>query len=281
MAARIKYQENSEIQQIRLKTGFKNFSFKKGSSCEMVKEPGNIVIFIHSGRVRVLVGKYKEYIFSDRTMFLINSGSYQLEILQNSELTLLSMDPNWISFYNALSGSRSRNKEKFHFTLKALPIEPRVEVFLDSLVFLLSKREGTRVFQTDKQRELEMLFRRCYSKRTLVDFLSRVCTDCQDFYQFIQDNYQKQRGVEELISLSGLSQSTFNRKFREMFGESPYQWILGKRAEVIYKKLIEGKISLSKIMKEFNFTDASHFNRFCKNMYQLPPSVIRRNNLTA
>ncbi|GEM_PF-2550426 len=270
--------ESSQIQQIKVKPGFKNFLLKKGSSCEMIKDPGNIIIFIHSGRVRVLVGKYKEYIFSDRTMFLINNGSYQLEILQNSEITILSLDQNWHTFFDNLHGKKPRSKEKFLFSLVSLPIEPRVEVFLESVSFLLSRREVARAFQTDKQRELEILLKRCYSKKSLIAFLSCICTDCQDFYQFVQDNYDKHKGVEELISLSGLSQSTFNRKFREMFGESPYQWIMSKRAETILIKLTETNVPLSRIMKEYKFTDASHFNRFCKLMYNNPPSRIRNNN---
>jgi len=279
MSPRPKRTENSLIQQIKVKPGFKNFIFKKGTSCEMIKEPGNIILFIHSGRVRVLVGKYKEYIFSDRTMFLINNGIYQLEVLQNSEVTILNLDQNWYDFFDNLHGKKHRSKDKFLFSLVSLPIEPRLEVFLESVSFLLSRREIARAFQTDKQRELEILFRRCYSKKSLIGFLSRICTDCQDFYQFIQDNYDKHKGVEELIVLSGLSQSTFNRKFREMFGESPYQWIMSKRAETILKKLIETNVPLSRIMKEYKFTDASHFNRFCKQMYNKPPSQIRNNNL--
>ncbi len=271
--------ENSLTQHIKVKPGFKSFVLKKGTSCEIVKESVNIILFIHSGRVRVLVGKYKEYIFSDRTMFLINNGSYQLEILQYSEVTILGLDQNWYAFFDSLLGKKRRNKDKFLFSLVPLSIEPRVEVFLESVSFLLSRREVARAFQTDKQRELEILFKRCYSKKSLIDFLSRICTDCQDFYQFIQDNYDKHKGVEELIALSGLSQSTFNRKFREMFGESPYQWIMGKRAETILKKLTETNVPLSRIMKEYKFTDASHFNRFCKMMYNKPPSLIRNKTL--
>ena len=91
--------EATQKQQIRVKPGFKNFILKKGASCELTREPGNFIIFLHSGRVRVLVGKYKEYIFSDRNMFLINNGSYQLEILQNSEITILGLDQHWADFY--------------------------------------------------------------------------------------------------------------------------------------------------------------------------------------
>lgn len=269
--------EATQKQQIRVKPGFKNFVLKKGASCELTREPGNFIIFLHSGRVRVLVGKYKEYIFSDRNMFLINNGSYQLEILQNSEITILGLDQHWADFYNNLQAKRQKNRDKFLFSLVSLPIEPRVEVFLESVSFLLSKRESAKAIQGDKQRELELLLKRSYSKKALLDFFARLCTDCEDFYNFIQDNYNKQRGVEELISLSGLSQSTFNRKFREMFGESPYQWIMSKRAEAILKKLADENIPLRKIIKEYNFTDASHFNRFCKQMYNQAPSQIRKN----
>ncbi|MCK9305539.1 MAG: AraC family transcriptional regulator [Bacteroidales bacterium] len=279
MQTRSEHIEFPQKHQIRIKSGFKSFSLKKGSSFEMVKDPGNIIIFLHLGRVRVLVGKYKEYIFSDRTMLMINNGLYQLEVLQNSEITILGLDHHWIDFYKSMLGKNGKNRDKFLFSLFSLPIEPRVEVFLESLSFLLSRRDSARALQTDKQRELELLLRRCYSKKALLGFFARICTDCQDFYTFIQDNYHKQRGVEELITISGLSQSTFNRKFREMFGESPYQWIMGKRAESILKKLSDKSIPMSKIIKEYNFTDASHFNRFCKLMYQKTPSEIRKNNI--
>ncbi|MEN6619160.1 MAG: AraC family transcriptional regulator [Rikenellaceae bacterium] len=269
--------ESATIYQKRLKSGFNYLFLKKGFSYEFTNETGNLLIFVHSGRVRVLIGKYKEYFFSDREMFLIKNAGYQFDTLQNTKLVLLNQDNLWVSFYENLRKDASMAKDKYIFSISSLVIQPKLEVFLDSVIQSLINNKGcSKNYQHMRQRELETLLKKCYSKKVLINFFSRLSGDVQDFYQFIFDNYQKYRGVEELITASKLSPSTFNRKFRELFGESPYQWILGKRSEIIYRKLVVNNCPIVKIMTEYDFTDASHFNRFCKMMYGYSPTELRR-----
>ena len=276
MSNNINGTETTTIIQKRLKSGFNYLFLKKGFSYQFSNETGNLLIFVHTGKLRILIGKYKEYFFGDREMFLVKNSGYQFDTLQNTKLVLLNLDNHWTSFYESLKSDTSKVKDKYIFSVSSLVIQPKLEVFLDSVIQCMTNNKGcSRNYQYVRQRELEILLKKCYGKKVLVNFFSRLSGEVHDFYQFIFDNYQKHRGVEELIAVSNLSPSTFNRKFRELFGESPYQWILGRRPEIIYNKLIINNCPIGKIMREYDFTDASHFNRFCRAMYGYSPTELR------
>ena len=91
------------------------------------------------------------------------------------------------------------------------------------------------------------------------------------------ENYLKMKGVKEFVDLSGLNVNTFNRKFKAHFGMSPYQWMIKQKSKHILHSLKTSDKSIADIMREFEFSDASHFNRYCKNVFGETPSDIRKN----
>ena len=87
------------------------------------------------------------------------------------------------------------------------------------------------------------------------------------------------KGVKEFVDLSGMNLSTFNRKFKTHFNQSPYQWLIKQKSKHIYHELSTTNKSLATIARDFHFADASHFNRYCKAMFGASPSKIRENIL--
>lgn len=160
---------------------------------------------------------------------------------------------------------------------KALPIRPRLKEFLSTVKNYLDDGITCPFMHKNKQWELSTIFRAYYSSEELIRFFFPSMRMTREFEQFVINNYLKMKGVKEFVDLSGMNLHTFNRKFKTNFGMTPYQWIIKQKSKHVYHDLTYTDKSLAAIAKEFHFTDASHFNRFCKSTFGNSPSQIREN----
>lgn len=89
--------------------------------------------------------------------------------------------------------------------------------------------------------------------------------------EFIEENCLRNIRLEELASLTGLSQSHFSHAFKASTGIAPHQWQVNARLERAKQLLIQGKQPLTVIAAETGFSDQAHFTRvFRKNMGTTP-----------
>ena len=110
----------------------------------------------------------------------------------------------------------------------------------------------------------------------LVPFFFPTVRRTHAFESFIMNNYLKVKGVQEFVDLSGMNLSTFNRKFKSHFKQSPYQWLIQQKSKHIYHDLSATNKTFAAIAREYDFSDASHFNRYCKAMFGASPSTVRK-----
>lgn len=261
--------------------GFCYGSITKGVSTKIGCKFGDMIIFVLSGRIRVMAEIYKEYYYNENTFFILKQDDYQLEAISDAKIIRICLNEEWLKFYNKLKNSKGQKRAKFLFQMPWLPTHPHVDSFVFDVKQKLSHNKVISQQVQDKmQSELISLLEKCFSKKDLYEFLVAMDRDVPDFYKFIMNSYRN-RGLEEIIVASKLSSSTFNRRFQELFGVSPYQWIIAKRAEEIHRKLTATDNSVAEIMKRYNFTDYSHFNRFCKMHLGAPPTVIRKGTAKA
>jgi transcriptional regulator GlxA family with amidase domain len=89
--------------------------------------------------------------------------------------------------------------------------------------------------------------------------------------EFIEQNCLRNIRLEELASLTGLSQSHFSHAFKASTGVAPHQWQTNARLDRAKQLLLQGKASLPAIASETGFSDQAHFTRvFRKNMGTTP-----------
>ena len=272
----INNKENVKLREKGFKSGYKALSLKKGSIIDCSELQGLISVCVISGRIRMLVGNQKEEIIAGREMFLMRAGSCMLEIIYNAEIVFIVLDEGWNLLYKEINEQiPTAPGNKLLFRLPSIEIKPVLALFFEDI----SDESGLKHNTRDLQDEMRSLLKKAYSRKALLHFMALLDDGVSVFYDFINRNFSKYKGVEELILLSGLTQSTFNRKFREYFGNSPYQWILARRADQIARRLREGGEPIGLIMRDFGFTDASHFNRFCRSMFGKTPTQMRNKNV--
>ncbi|MFK7970335.1 MAG: helix-turn-helix domain-containing protein [Bacteroidia bacterium] len=81
--------------------------------------------------------------------------------------------------------------------------------------------------------------------------------------------------LEQLAQLCNLSLSSFKREFKKEFGDSPNQYIIGKRIEKAKELLSLTDLPISEVAYETGFQDQLYFARLFKKKVGITPSSYR------
>lgn len=100
-----------------------------------------------------------------------------------------------------------------------------------------------------------------------------------EFQETIQKHLFEELNVEELAFLSGMSLSSFKRKFNSIYGTSPNKYIVSKRLEKAQNMLVTSDLHISEIAYACGFSDLSHFSKTFRKYYNTSPSEARKNIL--
>ncbi|AKT39546.1 helix-turn-helix domain-containing protein [Chondromyces crocatus] len=82
--------------------------------------------------------------------------------------------------------------------------------------------------------------------------------------------------LEELATMTGLSQSQFSRAFKASTGSPPHRWQMNERILQAQQHLVQGSSSLAEIALATGFTEQSHFTRVFSRMVGASPGAYRR-----
>ena len=127
-----------------------------------------------------------------------------------------------------------------------------------------------------KQKELFIILTYNYTRKELAEFFYPVLGYGTSFKQRFQAIYKNGLSISEIASKMNMSLRTFSRKFYVEFGEPARYWLLKQKAKNIKLKLSIPGTTISDIILEFDFTDMSHFTKFCKHFYDCTPAELMR-----
>lgn len=148
--------------------------------------------------------------------------------------------------------------------------------FLNLLVLYVEEKEIDRSFYAAKDSELLSLLYAFYLPEELGNLFYPVLHTNPDFKSFVEANYLKVESAAGLAELMGYSQVTLNRKFKEYYQETAYQWIIRNKKKMVKKRLQSSTVPLSEIAKEFGFYSGSELNRFCQRQFGVSALKIRK-----
>jgi AraC-like DNA-binding protein len=92
---------------------------------------------------------------------------------------------------------------------------------------------------------------------------------------YVEEHLHERISLSDLARQGGLSLYYFARRFKDITGASPKQYILGKRLERAHLLLSQGNISVSEVAYQTGFTDQSHLVRYFKKYWGLTPQALR------
>lgn len=237
------------------------------------------MVFILSGEALITCNEFVNVPFKagEFTMFPISSSCVWENVTDTTGIVLETKrslnicDRKSVKYY----ADQFLNVEP---TFKGMPMKPRMLEFLASMKNYLADGVKCPHMHHAKEAELASIFKAYYSTEELADFFLPTVIDTQEFKYFIMQNYLQMKGVAEFVDLSGLTVSTFNRKFKAHFGTTPYQWMTQQKSKHILHELTCSDKKIADIMREFQFQNASHFTYYCRSVLGATPTELRSQN---
>ncbi|CAM5771046.1 hypothetical protein LMIY3S_03376 [Labrys miyagiensis] len=94
--------------------------------------------------------------------------------------------------------------------------------------------------------------------------------------EYMHANLANRVTLQELASISSLSQSHFRRAFQKIAGMPPHQYLLKLRIEAAERLLVETNLPLALIAQMSGFASQSHVTRAMKQWRGITPGHIRK-----
>ncbi|MGC6400292.1 helix-turn-helix domain-containing protein [Sphingomonas sp. FW199] len=92
---------------------------------------------------------------------------------------------------------------------------------------------------------------------------------------FVADRFGGPISIEAMARVAGLSPAHFSRLFKEVFGDSPYQFVMDYRVEQAKRMLSERGRPMADIALACGFADQAHFSRIFKRLTGQTPRTFR------
>lgn len=256
---------------------FKYIEVSKGTSLPVWGTEQHTLLFVMSGGLKILLGSEIKELPEKHFVMIPKGTEWRASAQFHTRILILlfnMVDNVWTKpkIKNLMEAPEVESDGE----LPMLPVRSPLGTFLDLMVIYSEERNIDRSFYASKENELLSILYTFYKAEELKHMFSPLLTTNLDFKSFVQTNYLKVESVSELAELAGCSQVTLNRKFKEYFGESAYQWMIRNKTVQIRKRLENPTASLSDIAKEFGFYSGSELNRFCQRQFGMSALKFRK-----
>ncbi len=244
----------------------------------------NEVAFFMEGRLKFIFGDFHEHESKKgHILFLPVGGRYFYRAPANAIVMVfrlhgpLKLCENYPveKLYGTKIIAPGKNCKSRMKKLNMLQINSHLWHFLDGINNCLKDGiDGNYYFEL-KIKEFFLLLRTYYPKEEIHDFFQQILTKDTIFSEFVRLNSQRFRTVKEIADAMNLSTKQFAKKFVDVFGETPYQWMKAGRAKMIHAEITSTRKPFKQIAFENEFSTIAQFTKFCKKELGKTPSNIR------
>ncbi len=95
---------------------------------------------------------------------------------------------------------------------------------------------------------------------------------------YMTRHYHQEISLGELARMTGLSETSFYRKFQREFQEPPIQWLLKLRLRNSLRYLVRSDMTIREIARTVGFSDPFYYSRQFRKFLGCTPSVYRERN---
>lgn len=171
----------------------------------------------------------------------------------------------------------STSTYQLDYNIKQVQVDLLLQNFKESIKILIENPElaDDNIIKT-KLREFVLLMSKSQNAPSQLDFLSALFRPNDvEFKSVIQHNLYANLSLDELAALCHLSVSSFKRKFKETFNDSPKKYIAKKKVEKAANLLKTEGLRISDIAYDVGFESLATFNRNFTSIYGKSPSEFR------
>ncbi len=258
-------------------SGFSFYRFKSGEEFRI--EPRNLhyLFFFLEGIIELSCNEFKKRPYAANTMVFFSKENLITGFVKSpAEFVLLTFDSRQITSCKKMSlETICRQVQVKSCDYSGLPIiEPVLNVLKSVRFYWEQQLRCVHLFDI-KLYEILFVLIAFYTKEELGHFFAPFLSKNIAFKDFVLDNYMKVKTVEELADLYHTSVRSFSRKFKQYFGNSPYNWMLEQKSKHIKAELLDHSVFLNDIIEEYGFSSPSHFSAYCKKHFGKSPREFR------
>lgn len=236
----------------------------------------NCILFVTEGSFQIVNDPdHERPVIMNEMIFIPPFTSLKARALSPLKLILLTFENNNSLCLKLNLDSQTIICNSITTGFKILKINPHIQLFLSSISSYLNDNINCIGLFLNKQSELFYLLKIYCSRDEIINFFCPILCNKNDFKYNVLKNYTRDSSVSDLALKCNMSVKTFTRRFKENFGETPYQWLLKQNIREIRIKLADPDIQIKDIAFEFGFASASHFSNFCKAQMNDSPQAIR------
>ena len=235
----------------------------------------NHIIAVLKGSLLIEYDDFKGIRFSEGEMvFLPAYSKSHIEALDESRVMMgtfempvevcirLSMDALW------------EKRSEMEYRFRSIPINTPMRQYIDLLAMYIESGVQCAHLHEVKEKELYLVLRWFYTDEEFLNFFYPLIGKSLDFRAQVMKHYSKVKSIEELAGQLSMSRSNFDNKFKEIFGMPPKQWTLKRKARSVKHFMSKPDITISDVMRQYDFESFTHFNRFCQQQFGMPPTEL-------
>lgn len=246
--------------------------YAEDEACFMFINRGDVSVrsqedYIHLNKKKALLAKCLNFFFEP--------SNKQKTCVEGVDSTGVFLYPSLVK--ELFEFDLSTSNYNFDFNLKHVEVDRLLENYKESINILLDNPElADERLVENKLKEFVLLVSKSQEAPSQLDFLAALFKPNEvAFKSIIQHNLYSNLSLEELALLCHLSISSFKRKFKTVFNESPMKYITKRKIEKAAAILKSNKARISDVAYDVGFDSLATFNRNFINIYGKSPSVYR------
>lgn len=240
-----------------------------------------MLFYLYSGKIELFGdGREKNIVSAGYFFVLPKNGSAYVRVLKDAVVIgcLFSNDLRLFSWPLLSRFARSLS-DNFTYKFSTLKAASSFHEFYKTFLNLLESGVTEINFHKLKREELFLYLRTFYSRKKLAFFFYPILGCELDFKDFVLSNYHRMKDVQQFAEEANMTLSTFNRHFKEVFNESAYRWMQANKAEKVRISIVTTDASFTEIAHEYGFSSPAHLTAFCKNVFGLTPTALRKQGI--
>lgn len=260
---------------------FQHAFYKGGDTFLLESAKTNYILFLTKGSAVLNLGsnnQSKLYIAGD-IIFLPVSANLSITFKIDAEMLYVSFGSTAEVFSEIQKVLATNESNESGDTIGHIRVKYPLNFFVTLLVRYIEDEVMTPELSYYKLAELFMILKKYYGENEIRRLFLPIVSAYPEFKLLVFSKYKYSHNVDELAKACNMTKRTFERKFKVAFdGITPYNWMQKQKEYGVLRRLSRSGVTLGDIISEFNFYDASHFNKFCKQHYAQTPESMLKNN---
>lgn len=259
------------------KSVWKSYRLDQGDAILGEGVQGAAIFILLKGAIQIFSPSEEKMILLQEADICLLSASppYMVKVEEGAHILLCVFDLDIFPFDREMLETLHPfylNENSGEIVIKA---NEMVGMFASLMDEYLQRGLGSDLLFENKRQELFVLLFATYPAREIAMFFNPITGSDFKFKEFVVSNYLNAKSVQQLAQMANYSTSGFIKKFSRLFHESPYQWMLRRKAKVILDDIRSSQVPMIEIAFKYNFSAYQHFVEFCKKQFGVIPSKLR------